>query len=162
MQCAKKTLLFKDQNEIREYDRELDDGEMFFTPVLKPKKSRKEILESPINLYKTGEGENIFYNSDEESGPHLKMKVYDKMEINSVVRNTKRVKTIKLVKETNDELPVQNDKSKQNKDDESPFRFKYAADQPSWDWKEDKNISILGYMSSKGDKFLVPNEGLDN
>lgn len=161
MQCTKKTLLFKDQNEVREYDRELDDGEIFFTPVLKPKKSRKEILESPINLYKTGEGENIFYNSDEESGPHLKMKVYDQMDINTVVRNTKRVKTIKLVKE-NTEEPVQNVKPNQIKDDESPFRFKYTVDQPSWDWKEDKNISILGYMSSKGEKFLVPNEGLDN
>jgi hypothetical protein len=162
MQCVKKTLMFKDHNEIKEYEK--DEGETFFTPVLKPKKSRKEILESPINLYKPGDGENIFYNSDEESGPHLKMKVYDKMEMTSVVRNVKKVKTIKLIKETPEETPQQlgEEKPALTKDDESPFRFKYTAENPSWDWSEHKNISILGYMSSKGEKFLIQNETHDN
>jgi hypothetical protein len=159
MQCANKTLLFKDHNQLKQYDEEQE--EIFFTPLLKPKKSRKEILESPINLYKTGEDENIFFNSDEESGPHLKMKVYDQMEMTSLVRNIKKVKTIKLIKETAEESTLQIREEK-TKDDENAFRFKYTAENPTWDWSEDKNVTILGYMSSKGDKFLLPHDCQDN
>ncbi len=157
--------MFKEQSELKQYDNEVNNEENFFTPVLRPKKSRKEILESPINLLKPGEGENIFYNSDEESGPHLsKMKVYDQMDLTNVVRSTKRVKTIKLIKQTNEDQPnsLGYDGLTQSKDgDDSPFRFKYTADNSNCE--EEKSVPILGFMSSKGDfKFLADSESQDN
>ena len=160
MQCTKKTLTFKEQNELREYA--MYEEEIFLTPALRPKKSRKEILESPINLYKLGDGESLFCNSDEESGPQHKMKVYDQMDLTSVVRNSKRVKTIKLVSEVADELPCgkAHDKLTQTKDDESPLRFKYEVEKPTWDFREHRKHSILDHMSSKGD-FKYKTEDVD-
>jgi hypothetical protein len=70
------------------------------TPVLRPKEnSSNSILNSPINLYKLGkEEDSIFYNSDEECG-QIKMKVCNKLDMDSCVRKSERMKSMKTTKQ---------------------------------------------------------------